>query len=121
MHRIVKKTLEAKKNSLEWHKTLMESEVSEVARGEDSTPGRLRRFYTKTYKSLDQFDQIWYDLCYSKRDKSWSTCYIWSVVLAAIVNSRSAYCEVHQLKEPAKDFSRNLIQEIQDYCFGRMK
>lgn len=115
MKRIVKKTLQAKSDELSWYGTLVESAVGDAIYGEDSTPGRLRRFYTSNYKSLDQFDQLWYEIAYGKRDRAWQTCYVWAVILGCIVNARSAYCEEREMKEPIKVFAGELVKEIRSY------
>ena len=111
----MKETLSVKEDKLSWANTLTEAAVGDAMGGETSIPGRLRRFYTNTYKSLDQFDQIWYELSYGKRDHDWQTCYIWAIILAAVVNARSAFCESKGQKEPPKEFVRGLIKEIRDY------
>lgn len=115
MKRIVKITMQAKSDELSWYNTLVESAVSDAVSGEDSTPGRLRRFYTTNYKSLDQFDQLWYEISYGKRDRDWRTCYLWALILGCIVNARSAYCEELEMKEPIKLFVRELVQEIRSF------
>lgn len=111
--RIIKKTFAVKSDQLEWTSSLVESTVGEVASGESSNCGRIRRLYTTTYKSLDQFDQVWYQARYEKRDSSWQTCYLWAIILDCVLNARSAYCEVKGKAEPVKDFVRELYQEIQ--------
>lgn len=119
--RIVKKSLEPKSDQFSWCTTLLENVVSEVAHGDTSTPGRMRRFYTNTYKSLDQFDQLWYEISYDKRDRDWRTCYIWSVLLGCVINARAAYCEDRQAMEPMKAFVRGLIDELRDFVARRNK
>lgn len=106
--------MEAKANDLAWHTTLMDNRVEDPVLGGDSTAGRVRNLYTKTYKSLDQFDQVWYELRYDKRDREWRTCYVWAGILDSIINSRAAYCETHEVHEAAKVFGLQLIQEIRD-------
>lgn len=95
--------------------TIVAAKVGDVANGEDSISGRIRRFYTKTYKSLDQFDQLWYECRYEKRDPSWLSCYTWAVVLDCVLNARSAYCENRGSVEPLKTFIVAIIKEIQEY------
>lgn len=104
-----------KNDQLEWTSSLVEAAVGEVATGESSICGRIRRLYTTTYKSLDQFDQAWYQARYEKRDHSWETCYLWAIILDCVLNARSAYCEVKGKAEPVKDFMRELYKEIQKY------
>jgi hypothetical protein len=60
--RILKKTLACKEDL----DTKLEDAVGSPASGETSVSGRIRRYYTNTYKSLDQFDQIWYECTYTK-------------------------------------------------------
>jgi hypothetical protein len=79
--------------------------------GPDSTPGRIRSFYTKSYKSLDQFDQLWYEVQYDKR-QNWQCCYLWAIILDCIINGRAAYCETHDIHVPMKDFMRTFVQEL---------
>ena len=90
----------------------MESAVGPSASGEHSVSGRIRRLYTNTYKSLDQFDQLWYECAYSKRDRAWETTYSWAIILDCFINARSAYCEYYERAEPMKDFLRSAISEI---------
>lgn len=92
----------------------IEAAVGDVAAGVDSVCGRVRLFYTNTYKSLDQFDQLWYECCYDKRDHAWQTCYTWAVILDSVVNARSAYCENLRSVEPLKSFVEELIKDIQE-------
>lgn len=84
------------------------------ARGDSSVSGRIRRFYTNNYKSLDQFDQLWYECAYEKREKFWETTYAWAVILDCFVNARSAYCEALSIYEPMKDFINSVIQELRE-------
>lgn len=77
--------------------------------------GRIRRFYTGTYKSLDQFDSMWYECSYQKRDRNWVTCFAWAVILASVINARSAYCEASGKREPVKTFVRELVTELHGY------
>jgi len=112
MKRIVKNALAVKDKALSWANTRVEATVSDAAAGEVSVPGRFRRFYTNTYKSLDQFDQTWYEVAYDKRDRDWQTCYKRAVILDCVINARSVYCEAKQVKEPSKDFVRQLISDI---------
>lgn len=112
MSRIVRKTLEFR-DRLE---TQITSAVGEVAEGEDSVSGRVRRLYTRTYKSLDQFDQLWYLCTYEKRDRRWQTAFAWAVILDCVINARSAYCEYTSSSEPMKAFITILIAEIRAYC-----
>lgn len=60
--------------------------------------GRIRRTYTNNYKSLDQFDALWYEIAYYKRDVHWETVFIWAMVLDSIINGRAMYCEAKGLK-----------------------
>jgi hypothetical protein len=80
--------------------------------GEECFSGCIRRFYTSTYKSLDQFDQLWYECCYDKRDKRWETCYTWAVILDCVINARSAFCENVGESEPLRTFIVALINVI---------
>jgi hypothetical protein len=109
--RIVRKTLEIKKDIT----TFVESAVGEYMTGESSNCGRIRRLYTTSYKSLDQFDQLWYECCYDKRDRNWVTCYAWALILDCFINARSAYCEARGEAEPLKEFIRVAIDEIRDF------
>jgi Transposase IS4 len=113
--RIVKKTLAYKSDDYEWTTTLMEATLGTAAAGEASNCGRIRRYYTNTYKALDRFDQMWYDIQYSKRDRSWATCYTWAVIVDCVLNARSAYCELVGKIEPVKVFTNELISEIRNF------
>jgi hypothetical protein len=106
----LKKTLACKEDL----DTKLEDAVGSPASGEASVSGRIRRYYTNTYKSLDQFDQLWYECTYTKRDRAWETCYAWAVILDCFINARSAYCEYYEKTEPIKTFLRAVISEIRD-------
>lgn len=97
--------------------TKVESSIGPVTRGDESVSAKIRHYYTKTYKALDQFDQLWYECCYDKRDHHWETRYTWALILNCVINGRSAYCEAHGSKEPLKDFIHSLISEINAYIF----
>src|SRR5687767_8867475 len=98
--------------------TRVEDAVGSVASGENSNSGRIRRFYTNNYKSLDQFDQLWYECRYDKRENNWQTNYTWAIILDCVINARSAYCENQRIIEPLKDFIRSLHSEILEYVKG---
>jgi hypothetical protein len=108
----VKKTLESREDI----NTQIEASVGAFAIGEECPSGRIRRYYTSSYKSLDQFDQLWYECRYDRREKSWETCYTWAVILACVINARSAYCEHLESVEPLKTFIKALVSEIYDYA-----
>ena len=74
---------------------------------------RIRSFYTENFKALDQFDQAWYEVFYSKRDADWLTAYTWALVLDSLINARAAYCEVKGFTEPVNVFTQALISDIQ--------
>ena len=113
--RIAKNSLKLKEDELTWTNTLVDVTVGDPVHGEDSVSGRIRRLYTTSYKSLDQFDQLWYECCYDKRDSQWQTCYIWAIILDCVINARAAYCELHSCTEPMKDFAHKLVDELKDY------
>lgn len=108
--RITKKSLER----VEDLETIIDSTVLDPDRGDSSVSGRIRRFYTNNYKSLDQFDQLWYECAYDKREKYWETTYAWAVILDCFINARSAYCEATSKYEPLKDFIATTIQELRE-------
>lgn len=95
--------------------TLVEAEVLDSSHGNESVPARIRRFYTTTYKSLDQFDQLWYEVSYDKRDRHWETNYAWALVLDCFINARSAWCEVARKSEPMKSFLDSVVGEIREF------
>ncbi len=113
--RIAKKTLKPKDNVLEWSKTVADATVDEAVLGESSVPGRIRRLYTSSYKALDQFDQLWYEIQYDKRDHSWEICYIWAIILDCVINARAAHCELYEKKIPLKEFVRLLMPLLREY------
>jgi hypothetical protein len=97
-------------------KTQIEAAVGPFGVGEGCPSGRIRRYYTQSYKSLDQFDQLWYECRYDRREKSWETCFTWAVILDCVINARSAYCEHVESVEPLKTFIRALIPELYEYA-----
>jgi hypothetical protein len=108
----VKNTLEERDKS----ETQILATVGAFATGDDCTSGQIRRYYTSSYKCLDQFDQLWYECCYDRREKSWETCYTWAVLLDCVINARSAYCELAESIEPLKAFIAALIPELYSYA-----
>lgn len=94
--------------------TRVEASVGPIQTGWMSMPGRIRKFYTQNYKALDQFDQLWYECCYDKRDISWETRYTWALILDCVLNAHSAYCESTHSIEPLRTFIGHLIIEIQE-------
>jgi hypothetical protein len=95
-----------------WTRMLLDSAVDDPARGEDSTCGLIRRYYTNNYKALDQFDAMWYGCSYSYRDSSWQSCYLWALILDCAVNACSAWSELHGERAAIKDFVRQLVDEL---------
>ena len=75
----------------------MEAAVLDPVPGADSTPGVIRAFYTKSYKALDQFDQLWYDVLYEKR-QNWQCNYL-----------------THDKHESMRDFMRAFLTELRAY------
>lgn len=112
VERIIEKTLAVKSDALAW---AMEAVVSLVGDADDGVCKRIRSFYTKNYKALDQFDQAWYDVFYNKRDNDWLTAYTWALIMDAIINARSAYCEAVGSVEPVKTSVKYLISDIRDF------
>jgi len=110
--RIVQKTLAVKADNLGWAKEVASSVVG-VADGEACK--RIRSFYTRNYKALDQFDQAWYEAFYNKREDSWLSAFTWALIMDSIINARSAYCEAVGSSEPVKAFLTGLIADINDY------
>lgn len=107
--------MQVKEDELAWHKTLIESSVGVAVSGDRANPGRIRNFYRRNYKALDQFDKLWYEVASTKREVKWTTCYIWGVILDCVVNSYSAYCEEINTSIPYKTYVQELIAEIYSY------
>ena len=97
MQRLVGAALSMKEYEQRWAETLIGSVLGNPE-GEDSNAGRISRTYTNNYKSLDQFDALWYEIAYYKRDVHWETVFIWAMVLDSIINGRAMYCEAKGLK-----------------------
>lgn len=112
--RLINAALELKKDEQAWAETLLASSIGDTVGGESSNSGRLRRFYTNSYKSLDQFDALWYEIFYDKRDTHWETVFLWAMVLDCVINGRAMYCELNAVKEPIKDFARGVVMEIKE-------
>ena len=114
INRFAKKTLQSVVQRVDWA-----AEQANVLVGdpgdESSNAGRIRRFYTASYKDLDLFDQEWYSCFYDKRDQNWEINYVWSVIMTTIVNGRSAFNEDQGKRESMKAFARILVTEIQEY------
>ena len=118
--RIVKKTLAVKQDALTWANVRMEAAVLDPMPGPDSTPGRIRSFYTKSYKSLDQFDQLWSEVQYDKR-QNWECNYVWAIVVDSIINGRSAYCESNGVHVSMKDFMRAFMTQLRAHVHENYK
>jgi hypothetical protein len=101
-----------KSEKLDWTSALLESVIGPPAVGDTSSSGLIRRFYTDNYKALDQFDALWYSCRYDYREASWQTSYLWAVILDAVLNARSAWCEAHANREPLKEFVQALVDEF---------
>ena len=95
-----------------WTRMLLDSAVDDPARGEGSTCGLIRRYYTNNYKALDQFDPMWYGCSDSYRDSSWQSCYLWALILDCAVNACSAWSELHDERAAIKDFVSQLVDEL---------
>ena len=72
----------------------------------------IKKHYTNNYKSLDRFDQLWYEINYLHTDQRWRTCITWSLILTCVITSRSAYCEAKNGSLSTKNFVDQLIQEL---------
>lgn len=92
--------------------TIVEATIGQPVVGETSSSGLIRRFYTRNYKALDQFDALWYACSYDYREASWQTSYLWAVILDCVINARSAWCEAHEERVPIKEFVQELINEF---------
>jgi hypothetical protein len=113
VNRIAKKTLESVIKKADWASEQASLLVGDAG-DERSNPGRIRRFYTASYKDLDFFDKEWYSCFYDKRDQNWEINYVWSIVMTTVVNGRSAYNEDNRLRETMKDFARALVKDIHE-------
>ena len=66
----------------------------------------IKKHYTNNYKSLDRFDQLWYEINYLHTDQRWRTCITWSLILTCVITSRSAHCEAKNGSLSTKEPSR---------------
>lgn len=86
----------------------MESSVGK-ATSTDGPSAQLRRFYTNNYGVLDRFDRLWYEMRYLIRPRDWESHFVWSLLHAAVINARAAWCVAHGQRAPLNTFLRDLV------------
>ena len=88
--------------------SLIESKIGPKL-GDDGPSAQLRRFYAARYQALDRFDRVWYQMRFHDHPHDWLSYFCWSLLHAAIINTRGAWCIAHQEKVPIRDFVANLV------------
>lgn len=112
LHTLAKHFLEYRNNPLKWNEDRLQMLVGAPSGGEGSNVRLIRDYYSTNSRSLDEFDQLWYSVQYEIRNAHWKTCYAWALVVDAVINARTAFCELHKEKIPLKDFVRRMCDEI---------
>lgn len=93
--------------------SLIESKVGPKASSDD-TSAPLRRFYTNNYGVLDRFDRLWYEMRFRIRPRDWESHFCWSLLHAAVLNARAAWCAAHRERVPLKNFLERLVTSFAD-------
>lgn len=68
------------------------------------TPASVRRFYTESYKALDKFDRLWYDMRFLDHPHDWKSYFAWSLIHCALINARAVWCVQKDLRVSMIDF-----------------
>jgi len=110
--RIGKKILKSVSTELKAKETKFKNRIPCRNAGVGQVSGMIKKYYTNNYKSLDRFDQLWYEINYPHTDQRWRTCITWSLILTCVITSRSAYCEAKNGSLSTKNFVDQLIQEL---------
>ena len=88
--------------------SLIESKIGPKL-GKDGPSAQMREFYKRYYPALDRFDRVWYEIRFSRGARDWETYFCWSLLHAAVINARTAWCALHRFRVPMKDFLRKLV------------
>ena len=89
--------------------------LTDARKGGDSIPGRVRAYYTKHYKVIDQFDQYLAEIRLPYKFMRWELSYMWWLIEICIVEAWVAWCEYKSERIPVKKFVSLLLQCIVDY------
>lgn len=84
----------------------------------DGPSAQLRRFYTDNYGALDRFDRLWYEMRFRIRPRDWEAHFTWSLLHAAVINARAAWCATHEERLPLKTFLQHLVSSFVDEISG---
>jgi hypothetical protein len=122
--------LEAKDDSLDWEKQRLEARVGVamyapggfvlphcIRRGETSIPGKIRRFYTSEFKTIDKYDSDYYEFLPRHAEPRWEAVFIWAMVQMAMQHSWAAWCELKDRRVPMGRFLAALIDELVEIDF----
>ena len=88
--------------------SLIESKIGPKL-GDDGPSAQLRRFSAARSHALDRFDRVWYQMRFHGHPHHWLSYFCWSLLHAAIINARGAWCIAHQKKVSIRDFVANLV------------
>jgi hypothetical protein len=105
--RIVKKQM-ALLQGKEGVVSLIESKIGPTL-GTDGPAGRIRSFYATHFQALDRFDRVWYEMRFHVRPRHWISHFSWSLLHAAVINARAAWCGIHQRRVSIKEFLAALV------------
>jgi len=73
--------------------SLLESRIGPKL-GSDGPAGQLRDFYRANFQALDRFDRVWYEIRFHHAPRDWESHFSWSLVHAAVINARAAWCAI---------------------------
>lgn len=105
-----------------WSENLLTSLVGEPQYSQNP----IRRFYADYFGHVDKLDRCIYELQFpykvlcsfirinslSAQEPSDDHCYVWSLMLTAVVTARAVYCERRDEREDCKTFGLRLCEEI---------
>lgn len=107
LKRVVKRLLAASAGP-DALKSRVESSVGRATSTEGPS-AHLRRFYTNNFGVLDRFDRLWYEMRFVIRPRDWESHFAWSLLHAAVINARAAWCVAHEERVPIKTFLHDLV------------
>lgn len=107
MKRVARK-LKASTQGKEGIESLLEATLGPKT-GIHGPSGQLRIFYASNMSALDRFDRLWYSMRFVQGARDWESHFCWSLIHAAVLNCRSAWCALHEQRLQVKAFLSQLI------------
>jgi len=113
--RIAQKLWKLKADDKTWDESCFTTAIGPHGSGDESLPGEIRKYYTRRYKVIDQFDQYLAEIALPYKFGRWESDYLFWLIEICVVEAWAAWCEYKEERTPIKAFAASLHEDLIEF------